>query len=295
MENMKPGMEVGKQELVELQRLRRRVAELEEERDLLDKHNQTLTEKLTTQDEEFQAVNEDLAMQLMKNRVANLEAINRLSLAAEYKDEDTGAHIERMSHYTAILAEAMGLSIEEVETLFYAAPMHDVGKIGIPDSILLKPGKLTDEEREVMHTHTEIGGRILGGSDSDLFQLAYIIAKFHHERWAGDGYPNGLKGEDIPLSAQIVNLADIFDALTSRRPYKDPYPPDVAVDIIKRESGKSLNPAVVEAFLSQLEEIMVICQMSTEVIDGEGIPFSWSDRDKADGTAKDIRGDLEDD
>ncbi len=139
----------------ELENLRKQVVKLEGECSKLDSYNETLKEKLSRMDEEYKEIHEDLAMQLMKNRAANLEAINRLSLAAEYKDEDTGAHIERMSHYSAIIAEAMGMNTEEVETLFYAAPMHDVGKIGIPDGILLKPGKLTDQERKVMHTHRD--------------------------------------------------------------------------------------------------------------------------------------------
>ncbi|MBW2334615.1 MAG: HD domain-containing protein [Deltaproteobacteria bacterium] len=189
---------------------------------------------------------------------AYLDTIHRLVLAAEYKDEDTGDHIVRMSRYSALIAEKLGLPAKEVQNILYAAPMHDVGKIGIPDSILMKPGKLTDEEFETMKTHSIIGANILAYSKAEVLKLAEQIAISHHEKWNGKGYPQGLAGDNIPLAARIVGLTDVFDALTSKRPYKDPFPVEVALDIIKKDRGEHFDPDVVDVFLENIDEIVKI-------------------------------------
>lgn len=199
---------------------------------------------------------------------AYLGTIHRLVLAAEYKDEDTGDHIKRMSRYSALIAEKLGLSAKEVQNIRYAAPMHDVGEIGIPDSILIKPGKLTDEEFDIIKTHTTIGAKILAGSKSEILQTAGKIALFHHEKWNGKGYPRGLSGDTIPLAARIVGLVDVFDALTSKRPYKRPFPVEFALDIIKKERGQHFDPDVVDVFFENMDEILKI---KTEVDAAEDV------------------------
>ncbi len=193
---------------------------------------------------------------------AYLDTINRLVIAAEYKDEDTGDHIVRMARYSALIAEKLGLSARDVQNILYAAPMHDVGKIGIPDSILLKPGKLTAEEFEIMKSHTTIGAKILGNSVAEILKIAAQIALSHHEKWNGKGYPQGLSGDEIPLFGRIVGLADVFDALTSKRPYKDPFPAEIAFEIIMGDRGKHFDPDVVDVFLENIDEVL---QIKTEV------------------------------
>jgi putative two-component system response regulator len=200
----------------------------------------------------------DLKRAHQELKEAYLDTIYRLVLAAEYKDEDTGEHIVRMSRYSALIAERLGLPAEEVQNILYASPMHDVGKIGIPDTILMKPGKLTDPEFEIMKTHTTIGAKILANSKAKILQVAQQIAISHHEKWNGEGYPRGLTGEEIPLVGRIVALADVFDALTSRRPYKDPYLVDVALDIIKKERGRHFDPHVADVFPESIDEVLRI-------------------------------------
>lgn len=189
---------------------------------------------------------------------ASIETIHRLSRAAEYKDEDTGSHILRMSHYSALVAQKLGLNETTVQSILYAAPMHDVGKIGIPDNILLKPGRLTKEEWVVMRQHTTIGGAILEGSDKGFIRLGEIIALTHHEKWDGSGYPRGLKGNKIPLAGRIVAIADVFDALMSKRPYKEPFSLEKSLDIIRAGKGSHFDPSVVDAFFSVQEDIKLI-------------------------------------
>ncbi|MGY0583469.1 MAG: response regulator [Paraglaciecola chathamensis] len=191
-------------------------------------------------------------------RRTRLQVIQRLGRASEYKDNETGTHILRMSHYSKIMALALGLSENAADNILHAAPMHDIGKIGIPDSIMLKPGKLTDEEFAIMQKHPEIGAEILGESDSDLIELAKIVSLTHHEKWDGSGYPNGLKGEEIPLEGRIVAIADVFDALTSKRPYKEAWPVEKAVDLIQSQSGKHFDPNIVTLFQSCLPSILEI-------------------------------------
>ena len=188
----------------------------------------------------------------------SLETIVRLSRAAEYKDDDTGAHVLRVGHYAAAVARQLGQTPEEVELLLHAAPMHDIGKIGVPDRILLKPGKLEPQEWEVMRRHSEMGARILAGSESPIIRLAETVAWTHHERWDGSGYPRGLVGTEIPLAGRIVAVADVFDALTSRRPYKEPLPVDRSFAILREGSGQHFDPDVIEAFFAVEAEILEI-------------------------------------
>lgn len=187
-----------------------------------------------------------------------LQVVQRLGRASEYKDNETGMHVLRMSHYSKVLALAYGFSEQQAETLLHAAPMHDIGKIGIPDHIMLKPGKLTEEEFEVMKTHPQIGAEILGEADSDLLRIAKSVALTHHEKWDGTGYPNGLKAEDIPIEGRIVAIADVFDALTSKRPYKEAWSVEKTMDLIKRESGVHFEPKLVELLQANLPAILEI-------------------------------------
>lgn len=191
-------------------------------------------------------------------RKTRLQVIQRLGRASEYKDNETGMHVMRMSYYAKVIALKLGFSDEAADNLFNAAPMHDIGKIGIPDAIMLKPGKLTQEEFAVMKTHPEIGAEILGESDSDLIALAKIVSMTHHEKYDGSGYPNQLVGENIPIEGRIVALADVFDALTSIRPYKEAWTVERAMELIHNEKGKHFDPHLVDIFTSQLEEILEI-------------------------------------
>lgn len=199
---------------------------------------------------------EELRHAFEKIKVASLDTIYRLSRAAEYKDEDTGAHILRMSNYSAIVARTMGLTEQTVESILYAAPMHDIGKIGIPDKILLKPAKLDPDEWVIMRQHTIFGGKILEGSDTGFIRLGEMAALTHHEKWDGKGYPKGLKGKEIPLVGRIVAIADVFDALTSKRPYKEPFSLEKSYEIIKEDRGTHFDPDVVDAFF-EVEDIIL--------------------------------------
>lgn len=187
-----------------------------------------------------------------------LEVFAKLARAAEYKDEDTGLHVIRMSHYSYILAKAYGLSDVEADEILHAAPMHDVGKIGIPDAILQKPGKLTPQEFDEMRTHTEIGAKILGNADSSLLHIAKTVALTHHEKWDGSGYPKGLKGEDIPLVGRIVAVADVFDALTSKRPYKEAWSIEEAMHFMVEQKGKHFDAKIVDCLEACIEDIIAI-------------------------------------
>lgn len=187
-----------------------------------------------------------------------LEIIRHLGRAAEYKDNETGMHVIRMSHYAKFIAEAYGSNEEWVERLFHAAPMHDVGKIGIPDHILLKPGKLDADEWEMMKKHSEFGAEIIGEDPSQLLQMSKQIALTHHEKWDGSGYPKRMKGEEIPLEGRIVAIADVFDALTSERPYKKAWPVEDAVKLIDDNSGSHFDPSLVPLFHQVLPQILDI-------------------------------------
>jgi putative two-component system response regulator len=211
-------------------------------------------------------------------RAASLEMVFRLSRAAEFRDEDTGSHLKRMSRYTAVISRRLGLSERTVDTILYAAPMHDVGKIGIPDSILLKPGKLDEREMKIMKLHTTIGAQILHGSTEGFLKLGEVIALTHHERWDGAGYPRGLAGKDVPLAGYITAVADVFDALTSKRPYKEAFPVEKALDIIREERGTHFNPEVVDAFFSVSSEILEIRTKHEDPEDEESALFKIAKR-----------------
>jgi putative two-component system response regulator len=186
------------------------------------------------------------------------EIIFRLALAVEYRDNDTGDHTWRVARYSQIIAEALGLPPSLCHRIYLAAPLHDVGKVAVPDGILLKKGALTAEEFSVVRTHTEIGRRILDDSASELIRLAAEIAEAHHEKWDGSGYPNGLAGPAIPLAARIVAVADVFDALTTVRPYKDAMPAEQALRCLEAESAKHFDPECIKAFASRWSDIVAV-------------------------------------
>lgn len=192
------------------------------------------------------------------------EVILRLSRAAEYRDGDTGAHIVRMAKYCRIIGGAMGLDEAQCQTLFLAAPMHDIGKIAVSDAILLKPGKLTSEERSVMELHTLHGFQILSGSDSDLIRQAAEIAVSHHERWDGTGYPAQIKGEAIPLYGRVAAVADVFDALTSERPYKTAWEPGEALAYMKACAEQHFDPTCIQAFTDRFDDVLAVGGPTTE-------------------------------
>ncbi len=208
-----------------------------------------------TQKSVLQELVQERTLELRETR---LQVVRRLGRAAEYRDNETGNHILRMSKIAALLAERSGWSTEATELMLHASPMHDIGKIGIPDEILLKPGGLTAEEWQVMKRHVFIGADILSGEATDLLDLARGIALSHHEKWDGSGYPQGLAGERIPLAGRIVALADVFDALTSERPYKKAWEVEEAVAYITAESGRHFDPSLVPVFCNALPEVLAI-------------------------------------
>ena len=186
------------------------------------------------------------------------QIIRRLGRAAEFKDNETGNHVLRMSHYSRVIAEAHGLGKEAADIVFNTAPMHDIGKIGIPDSILLKPGKLDAEEWEIMRQHPLMGAEIIGRHDNELLETARTISLSHHEKWDGSGYPRGLKGEDIPLVGRIVAIADVLDALLSKRPYKPAFSVEHSLELMEAESGRHFDPALIQALKKAFPEILRI-------------------------------------
>jgi len=205
---------------------------------------------------------------------ASLEAIIRLTKAAEYKDQDTGSHIQRMSLYGHLLATELGMEPAWTETFLYATSMHDVGKIGIPDKILLKPGKLDGYEWDIMMQHTVIGGKILANSSYPIIEMGERIALTHHERWDGKGYPHQLSGKEIPLEGRISAIADVFDALTSRRPYKQAFTIKKSLNILKEESGRSFDPALINAFFKIIDELIEISECYST--DGDSLFFQMA-------------------
>lgn len=191
-----------------------------------------------------------------------LKLVQTLGRAGDYRDNETGTHVIRMAHYSALLAESLGYDAEFVELLFLAAPLHDIGKISIPDSILLKPGKLTPDEWEIMKTHSEAGALIIGETNGvQLFDVAVNIARYHHEKWDGSGYPEGLSGTEIPIEARICALADVFDALVSDRPYKQAWTLDEAMNYIAENAGSHFDPDMAEKFISLRDQIPNVMEL----------------------------------
>jgi putative two-component system response regulator len=234
--------------------------ELKTAQDKLRLSKQTLEETVERRTRELRHALEEVTRAQRLVQEGHLDTIRRLTIAAEYKDHDTAGHIERIGRYSEIMGHAMHLAPGMVDLLLHAAPMHDVGKLGIPDNILLKPGPLTDGERTLMNTHTTIGAQILTGSTSPVIQMGERVALAHHEKWNGKGYPSGIGGEEIPLEARICSVVDFFDALTMDRPYRSAVPNDEVVRMIAEESAASFDPSVVEIFLdvrADIENIQV--------------------------------------
>lgn len=202
-------------------------------------------------------------------RRTQLQVVQKLGRAAEYRDNETGAHILRMSNISALLARALGFNEDYVQDILHASPMHDVGKIAIPDSILLKPGKFTPPEWEVMKTHTTLGYQILSGADSKLLDLASEIALYHHEKWDGSGYPKALQGDSIPISCRIVAAADVFDALLSHRPYKQPWSLDDALAYMNAQNGMHFDPQIIDIFNHLKDQIVEIRARYQDPVPGE--------------------------
>lgn len=222
----------------------------------------------------------DLNVTLRELESAHLETLQCLAVVAEFKDEDTGKHILRISRYSELLARKLGLPDNEVRKIALASPMHDIGKVGVPDAILHKTGELTGEEFEQIKLHTVVGEKILKGSKSPVAQMAREIALSHHEKWDGTGYPKGLAGQDIPLAGRIVSLADCFDALMDKRLYKDPYPKEIAITMILEEKGKSFDPEIVETFAANFEEILSIFNGLKSAHVHDFRKFKLSERDR---------------
>jgi hypothetical protein len=197
--------------------------------------------------------NDDLRRALSELEIAQAETVRRLSMAVEFRDEDTGAHIERIGRFSTLLAEAIGMSPEFCRRIGHAAPLHDVGKVAIPDAILLKPGSLTSEERAIVETHAEEGHRLLRGSSSSILDMGATIALSHHERWDGGGYPRGIAAENIPIEGRIVAIADVFDALTSHRVYREAFSVEKAVEMMLDQAERHFDPVLLHKFMEVLD------------------------------------------
>lgn len=212
-----------------------------------------------------ETLEETVRVRTQQLKETQLEIVHRLAQAAEHRDNETGSHIVRMSHYALILGRACGMNEVECDILFHATPMHDVGKLGIPDRILLKPGKLDADEWEIMKQHTVIGSRLLANSQSPVLQMGETIALTHHERWDGSGYPNRLAGKNIPLVGRICAIADVFDALSSKRCYKEPWPLEEVLQELRSLSGIQFDPRLLEMFDELLPVILDIQQTHADV------------------------------
>ncbi len=256
IKNKTEGFEIGAVDYVtkpfDIMEVRSRInthLELSLSQKLLKKQNEILDQRVKER---------TLALAKANSKLEDLqvEIIMRLGLATEMRDDDTGVHVRKICNIVEFLAGRCGLDKETCRVWGMASMMHDVGKVGIPDTILLKPGKLTPEEFEVIKTHTVIGARILEGSQSELIQVARLIALNHHEKWDGSGYPAGIACEEIPLSARITAIADVFDALISVRPYKQSWPLERIIELFKSEAGKHFDPELTAIFLETVPEIM---------------------------------------
>ncbi len=242
----------------ELQVRTESLLKMKEAQDAIKRHRGMLEETVQKRTAALRKALEETAEAQRRTHQAHLETIQCLAMAAEYKDKDTAAHIHRMSNYCAIIARVLHLPPGEVELILQTSPMHDMGKIGIPDIILRKPGKLNKDEWNIIKQHSTIGSRILIGSSSELLQAGEVIALSHHEKWDGSGYPKGLKGEDIPLIGRITAVADVFDALTTERPYKKAFSNEKAYEILREGRGTHFDPKVLDAFFERLDDVVAI-------------------------------------
>ncbi|HVR11137.1 MAG TPA: HD domain-containing phosphohydrolase [Thermoanaerobaculia bacterium] len=231
---------------------------LKQAQDALKRSQAELEERVARRTKELRRTVEETADANRRTYAAHIDTIRRLVLAAELKDPDTARHILRISRYSTVLANALRMSPGEIEVLGHAVTMHDVGKIGIPDAILFKPGALDEEEKKIMESHTLIGSRILADSPSELMQLGEIVALTHHERWDGTGYPRRLAGEQIPLPGRICSVVDVFDALTTDRPYRPAFSPEAARDSMRRGRGAHFDPRLFDLFLDRWDEVLEV-------------------------------------
>jgi putative two-component system response regulator len=237
---------------------------LKEAQDALRRHQTHLEALVAERTASLRSALEQMAEAQRVAYLAQLDTVERLAIVAEYKDQVTARHIRRMSEYCAVIARGLNLPPGEVELILHASRMHDVGKIAVPDSILRKPSSLDTAEWVVMRRHAMIGSRILDNSSSALLQAGRVIALCHHERWDGSGYPNGMVGEEIPLWARICSVADVFDAVTSERPYKPAYSIEEALNILRTGRGTQFDPQVVDVFFDKLDEILEIVALYRE-------------------------------
>jgi putative two-component system response regulator len=247
-------------EITELRVRSASLLKMKEAADVLKRYRMELEETVARRTAELRRALDEVVGAQRTTYAAHLDTIKRLIWAAEFRDRQTGAHIERIGSYCALLGQGLGLAPQEVELLRYASPMHDVGKIGIPDAILLKPGRLDETEFKIMKQHTIIGARILHGSPSAVLQMGETIALSHHERWDGAGYPKGLVGEAIPLVCRICAVADVFDALTSDRPYRPALPIFTVQEMMAAERGRHFDPRPLDLFFSQRASVETIHQ-----------------------------------
>jgi len=237
---------------------------LKEAQDALKRSQAGLEEQVARRTEELRRTCEVAADANRRTYFAHVDTIRRMVLAAELKDPDTARHILRISRYSVVLAKALHMSPGETEVLGHAVTMHDVGKIGIPDAILFKRGALDEEEKKVMESHTLIGGRILDDSPSELMQQGQVVALSHHERWDGTGYPRRLRGEQIPLAGRICAVVDVFDAMTTTRPYRPAHSPEEALETMRRGRGAHFDPRLLDLFMGRLDEVLEVRERLVE-------------------------------
>jgi putative two-component system response regulator len=237
---------------------------LKQAQDALKRSQAELEERVARRTAELRRTCEEAADANRRTYAAHVDTIRRLVLAAELKDPETARHILRISRYSRVLAKALHLAPGETEVLGHAVTMHDVGKIGIPDAILFKRGALDEDERKVMESHTLIGSRILADSPSELMQQGHVVALTHHERWDGTGYPRRLRGEQIPLAGRICAVIDVFDAMTTARPYRPAIPPAEALEAMRRGRGLHFDPRLLDLFMDRLDDVLEVRERLVE-------------------------------
>jgi len=242
-------------EFTELQIRTDAAMRLKDARDELRRRNEELEQEVQRRTQEISDALDEMGAARDRTEAAQVETLHRLAIASEYKDQYSTMHIRRVGRYSTLIGKAIGLDSDALQLLLRASPLHDVGKLGIPDAVLLKPGRLDADERKIIERHAVIGAEILGGSSSEILQAAETIALTHHEWWDGKGYPRGLVGQEIPLFGRICAVADVFDALTSARPYKAAFSPDKAIAIMEEGRGTQFEPRLLDAFLSRREEM----------------------------------------